>query len=59
MPFPKSTDKGKVMRFIKAHHPSWPKERKIAAMLNTVRQAGGDVPPPKKRKVKIKRKAAE
>jgi len=44
MPFPKTTDKRKVMRHIQAHHPSWPLKQKRAAMLNTVRRAGGNVP---------------
>jgi len=54
VPIPKSTDKAKVMRHIRAHHPSWPKDKKIAVMLSTVREAGGDVPP-KTKKVKIRR----
>lgn len=32
------------MDVIKEHHPSWPKDKKMAVMLNQARRAGAKIP---------------
>lgn len=54
MPFPKTRDMGKVIRFIKREHPEWPHDKAVAAALNQARKSGAKIP--KKKKVGKRKK---
>jgi len=44
MPLPVTKNKGAIMDVIKSHHPSWPRKKKVAVMLNQARKAGANIP---------------
>ena len=46
MPFPKTRDVGTLMDFIKEHHPSWPKKKKVGAALSQARSMGANIAKP-------------
>ena len=54
-PLPISKDKGKIMDAIKAHHPGWSRDKKVAVMLGQARKAGAKIPFKKEVESRIKK----
>lgn len=54
MPFPKTTDVGKVIKFLKKEKPSMPHKQMVAIALSQARKAGAKIPKKKGRKKKMK-----
>lgn len=44
MPFPKTKNVGKLVKFIKKEHPDWSHDQVVAAALSQARKSGAKIP---------------